>query len=105
MDSSHNDEELANPTPANKESTISERGNDDTSEYANEKSTSIQHIEASDKTKALVTKNVHAIKGDDSDGKVAMTPKRYIAMLILIMSYVGMDSPYPVVYLGFISSN
>jgi hypothetical protein len=92
MDLVHNDEESANPTPANKESTISERGNDDTSEYANEKSPSVQHVETSDNTKGLVTKNVHAIKGDDSDGKVPMTPKRYIAMLILFMSYVGMVS-------------
>jgi hypothetical protein len=75
MDSVHNDEESTNPTPANKESTISERGNDDASEDANEKSSSIQHVETSDNTKGLVTKNVHAIKGDDSDGKVPMTPK------------------------------
>jgi hypothetical protein len=92
MDSVHNDEESATPTPANKETTISERGNDDTSEYANEKSLSVQHVETSDNTKELATRNVHAIKGDDSDGKVPMTPKRYIAMLILFMSYVGMVS-------------
>ena len=98
MDSVHNDEESTNPTPANKESTISERGNDDASEDANEKSSSIQHVETSDNTKGLVTKNVHAIKGDDSDGKVPMTLKRYIAMLILFMSYVGMGSSYPVTF-------
>jgi hypothetical protein len=105
MDSVHNDEESANPTPANKESTISERGNDGAFKDANEKSSSVQHVETSDNTKGLVAKNVHAIKGDDSDGKVPMTPKRYIAMLILFMSYVGMGSSYPVTFLGLISSD
>ena len=105
MDSVHNDEESANPTPANKESTISERGNDGAFKDANEKSSSVQHVETSDNTKGLVAKNVHAIKGDDSDGKVPMTPKRYIAMLILFMSYVGMNSSYPIIFLGLISSN
>jgi MFS family permease len=46
-----------------------------------------------------------AIKGDDSDGKVPMTPKRYIAMLILFMSYVGMSPSNLVISLGLISSD
>lgn len=105
IDSVHNDEESANLTHANKESTFSERGNDNASDYANEKSSSVQHVETSDNTKGLVTRNVHAIKGDDSDGKVPMTPKRYIAMLILFMSYISMGSSYPVTFLGLIFSD
>ncbi|OCK83985.1 MFS general substrate transporter [Lepidopterella palustris CBS 459.81] len=39
------------------------------------------------------TQNAYAVKGDDSDGHIPMTPKRFIAMCVLLMSYVGANLP------------
>ncbi|KAF2497804.1 putative major facilitator superfamily transporter [Lophium mytilinum] len=37
--------------------------------------------------------NAYAVKGDDSDGHIPMTPRRFIAMVSLLMSYVGANLP------------
>lgn len=89
MASFQNDQELANRTSANHESANSENRTEDASEDHDEKATSINHLEKPEPNTALTSKNVHAVKGDESDGRVPMTPKRYIAMIILAMSYVG----------------
>ncbi|OCK74475.1 putative major facilitator superfamily transporter [Lepidopterella palustris CBS 459.81] len=39
------------------------------------------------------TQNAYAVKSDDSDGKIPMTPKRFITMVVLAMSYVGANLP------------
>lgn len=89
------DAELAKDTHGHTEWADAERGNRDGSDSLDEKANSGKRHDDSEKppvTKTPTHLNEHAHKGDDSDGYVAMTPKRFIAMLILCMSYVGMAS-------------
>ena len=88
------DAELAKDTHGHTQWAETERGNGNGSDILDEKSDQAKHHdELGDAvTKTPTNLNQHAHLGDDSDGHVAMTPKRFIAMLILCMSYVGMAS-------------
>jgi hypothetical protein len=89
--------ELAKDMHGHTEWADAKRGNGDGSEYLDEKANPAKSHEDGENlpvTKTPTYLNEHAHKGDDSDGHVAMTPKRFIAMLILCMSYVGMASLY-----------